>query len=207
MNNINYIRSFLLVSSLSILSGCSLVSESVRLSVEDTKLVQSGATVQGDGFSVRVPESGFYLVRNSPMHGDLCLRMRGDWPGSSYNVYPFTLPIPASSLQTAWQAHVAQHTTHHFVRDYRIVAQHTNVWQGSVSWFQTGYIPSAFLTANCVTSRGTNYFWIARSVELFTDTPDARDISRAEHGLQVFLDGFQFDQRPNTALEPAATAP
>jgi len=207
MNNISYIRSVLLASSLFALSGCSLVSESVRLSIEDTKMVQSGTTVQGDGFSVRVPESGFYLVRNSPMHGDLCLRMRGDWPASSYNVYPFTLPAPASSLQAAWQAHVAQHTTHHFVRDYRILSQHTNVWQGSISWFQTGYIPSAFLTAHCVTCRGTNYFWIARSSELFKDAPDARYISRVEHDLQVFLDGFQFDQRPNNAPEPTATAP
>src|SRR5665213_4359946 len=99
MKKINYICLILLASFSLTISGCSLVSESVRLSVEDTKMVQSGATIHGDGFSVRVPEDGLYLVRNSPMQGDLCLRMRGDWPGSSYNVYPFTLSTPASSLQ------------------------------------------------------------------------------------------------------------
>ena len=201
MNNFNYIRSVLLVTSLFTSSGCSLVSESARLSVEDMKTVQSGTTVQGEGFSVRVPEAGLYLVRDSPTHGDLCLHLRGDWPGGSYNVYPFTLPTPASSLQAAWQAHVAKHTRHNFVRDYRILSQHTNVWQGSVSWFQTGYIPSGFVSANCVTCRGTNFYWIVRSVGLLTDTPDARDISSTEHDLRTFLDGFQFDQRPNTKSE------
>jgi len=202
MNKFNYIRPILLATSLITLTGCGLVNESVRLSIEDTKMVQSGTTVQGDGFSVRVPEAGLYLVQNRPTHGDLCLRMRGDWPGDSYNVYQFTLSTQPSSLQAAWQAHVAQHTRHHFVRDYRILSQHTNVWQDSVSWFQTGYIPSAFVCANCVTCRGTNYYWIVHSVGILTDTPDARDVSSTEHDLQTFLDGFQFDQRPNPAPLP-----
>ncbi|MFZ1073706.1 MAG: hypothetical protein WAO21_09765 [Verrucomicrobiia bacterium] len=71
MKNISYMRSVLLVSLLIPWAGCSLVSESVRLSVEDTKIVQSGTTVQGDGYSVRVPEAGLYLVRDSPMRGDI----------------------------------------------------------------------------------------------------------------------------------------
>jgi hypothetical protein len=120
-------------------------------------MVQSGATVQGEGFAILVPKAGLYLVRNSPQAGDLCLRTRDDWLGDSYNAYPFTLTTPASSLQAAWQAHIAQHTTHNFVRDYRILSQHTNVWQDSVAWFHTGYIPSAFVAANCVMCRGTNY--------------------------------------------------
>jgi hypothetical protein len=143
------------------------------------------------------------------MHGDLCFRERGDWPGGSYNVYPFTLPTPASSLQAAWQAHIRQHMAKRFLTDYRVLSQHTNFWQGSDTWFQTGYIPSDFLTANCVTRHGTNYYWIVRSIGVLADADEniARYSSDAEHDLQTFLDGFQFDQRPNTALEPTATAP
>jgi hypothetical protein len=194
MKNIIYIRSVLLVSLLILWSGCSLVSESVRLSVEDTKIVQSGTMVQGDGFSVRVPEAGLYLVRDSPMRGDLCLRMRGDWPGGSYNVYPFTLPTSASSLEAAWQAHVKQHMARKFLADYRILSQHTNVWQGSDAWFQTGYIPSDLLTANCVTRHGTNYYWIVRSIGMLSDDQQeiTNTLSSAEHDLHTFLDGFQF---------------
>ena len=192
MKSINHVWLASLASSLFTLSGCSLVNESVRLSAEDTKMVQAGTTIQSAGFSVQVPAAGLYLVRDNPL--------RGDWPGGSYNVYLFTLPTSASSLQTAWQAHVAQHTSHNFVRDYRVLSQHTNVWQGSGSWFQTGYIPSGILNANCVTSRGTNYLWIVRSVGLLSDAPDARDISAADHDLQVFLNGFQFDQRPDPQL-------
>jgi hypothetical protein len=128
------------------------------------------------------------------MRGDLCLRMRGDWPGSSYNVYPFTLPTPASSLEAAWQAHVKQHMARKFLSDYRILSQHTNVWQGSDAWFQTGYIPSDLLTANCVTRHGTNYYWIVRSIRMLSD--DQQEITNtlfsAEHDLHTFLDGFQF---------------
>jgi hypothetical protein len=207
MKNINYIR-LILLASLFVLSGCSLVSEAVHLSVEDTKMVQFGDAIRGDGFVAHVPEAGLYLVRNNPQPGDLCLRTRGDWIGDSYDIYPFTLPAPASSLQAAWQAHVAQHTTHNFVRDYRILSQHPNVWLGSVSWFQTGYIASDILTANCVARRGTNYYWIIYSTSLLDDTPQASNCSEAEHKLQTFLGGIQFDvQQPSTALESTATAP
>ena len=86
-----------------------------------------------------------------------------------------------------------------FLTDYRVLSQHTNVWQGSETWFQTGYISANFLTANCVTRHGTNYYWIVRSIGLLADSDEniARDSSNAEHDLQTFLDGFQFDQRPN----------
>jgi hypothetical protein len=138
---------------------------------------------------------GLYLVRNSPMHGDLCLRMRGDWPGGSYNVYPFTLSTPGYSLQEAWQIHMKQHTAPKFLRDYQVLSQHTNVWQGSEAWFQTGYIPSSFVTANCVVRRGTNYYWIVRSLGLLEGEP--QDLTNtwisADHDLQTFLNGFRFD--------------
>jgi hypothetical protein len=203
MNNISYTGSAFLVAALILLSGCSLVSESARLSSEDTKMVQSGTIIQGDGFSVRVPEAGLYLVRDSPMHGDLCLRMRGDWPGGSYNVYPFSLSTPGHSLQEAWQAHIREHMAPKARMDYRILFQHTNVWQGSDAWFHTGYIPANFLTANCVTRHGTNYYWIVRSIGLLADEDEniARDSSDAEHDLQTFLDGFQFDPRPPMRVE------
>ncbi len=197
MKKLKFIFLVLLASLLITFSGCGLVSEAVRQSIANTKIVQAGTTIEGDGFSVRVPASGFYLVRNSPMPGDLCLRSTDDFIGSSYNVYPFTLSAPASSLQAAWQSHMKQHMSREFLNDYRILSQHTNVWQGSVSLFQTGYIPSDFLTANCVMCRGTNYFWIVRSVGLFNDAPDARDISGVEHDLQTFLDGLQFNQQTN----------
>ena len=167
-------------------------------------MVPSGTTVQGDGFSVRVPEISLYLVRDSPMHGDLCLRMRGDWPGGSYDVYPFTLSTPGLALQEAWQAHVRQYMARKFLTDYRILSQHTNIWEGSDTWFQTGYIPAKYLTANCVTRHGTNYYWIVRSIGLLEGEPEelTNTWSSAEHDLQTFLGGFRFDQRPNTTPKP-----
>jgi hypothetical protein len=125
--------------------------------------------------------------------------MRGDWPGSSYNVYPFTLSTPASSLQAAWQTHIKQHMAGKFLTDYRILSQHTNVWQGSDAWFQTGYVPSSFLTANCVTRHGTNYYWIVRSIGLLSDEEVTNSLSSAEHDLQTFLNGFQFEQQTNSS--------
>ena len=190
----NFPLLILLASSLFTFSGCSLVSEATRQSVEDTKVVQSGSTIQGEGFSIRVPEANLYFVRDNPRSGDLSLRTtERDWPGGSYNIYPFTLSAPASSLQAAWQAHIAQHTTHKFLNDYRILSEHTNVWQDSVAWFHTGYIPSGFVAANCVMQHGTNYYWIVRSVGILTDKPQEDDSSRVKHELQTFLDGFQFN--------------
>ena len=205
MKNISYIRSVLFVALLIPWSGCSLVSESIRLSIEDAKTVQWGTRIHGDGFSVQVPETDLFLTRS---HGNLSLSVIGDWPGADYNVYQFVLPAPASTLQAAWEIHVAQHTRNNFVRDYRVLSQHTNVWQGSVAWFQTGYIPSKILAANCVTRRGTNYYWIVRSIEIVSADPQefTNTVSSAEHDLQVFLDGFQFDQQTNTALKPTPAA-
>ncbi len=194
------------------LVGCTTDFWAGALSTNHTgDMVYSGETIHGEGFSVHVPHGDLYLVRNRPMHGDLCFRTRSKYLVSSYNVYPFTLTTPASSPQAAWQAYVKKYMARRFLKDYRILSQHTNDWHGSASWFETGYIPSDFFMASCVTCRGTQYYWIVRSVSLqFNDTPapHASDVSTAEQELQSFLDGIQFHaQPPNTSLEPTPTAP
>jgi hypothetical protein len=188
--------STLTIELLALLPGCSLVSESTRLSIEDAEMVQAGTIVQGDGYSVRVPEARFYLVRDRPMRGAVCLRMRGDWPGDSYNVLPLISSTSGLSLQEAWQAYIRQYWPRKLVKDYRILSEHTNVWQGSDAWFQTGYIPTYFLTANCVTRRGTNYYWIVHSIGLQEEEEATYFRTNAEQELQAFLDGISFDQIP-----------
>lgn len=172
------------------------MSEAIRLSVEDTKIAPCGTTIWGDGFSVRVPEVDLYLVRGRPMRGDLCLRMRGDWPGGSYNVYPFTVSEPGLSPQEAWQIHARQQMARKFLTEYHISSQYTNIWHSSDAWFQTGYIASELVAANCVIRRGTNYYWIDRSIGLLSS--DSLDLtnteSQAEHDLKTFLGSFRLDQ-------------
>ena len=193
MKKLSYFCSLFLAFSFLAFCGCGLISDAVREGVEQTKLVQSGTTIQGEGFSIRVPRDGYYLVRDNPIRGALCLRAQGNYYGGSYNVYPFTLSTPALSLEAALQAHMKKCMNRTFLRDYKILSQHTNVWQGSDSCFHNGYVPSDFFTASCVSRRGTNYFWIVRSNVLLHESPDTNDINRAEKELQTFLDGIRFD--------------
>jgi hypothetical protein len=184
----------LLFLPLSTLSGCALLVESVQLSIEDMRSVQSGEVIHGKGYSIHVPDSNFYLVRNEPTHGDLSLRWRGDFPANSYNVLTFTATSPGSSLKDAWQADIAKHMREDYIRGYQIISEQTNVWQDSAAWFQTGYLKSDFITANCVVCRGTNYYWIVRSSALLYGSPGAVEISTAENELKAFLAGIRFDQ-------------
>jgi hypothetical protein len=184
-----------------LLSGCSIVGEAVRYSIEDTRMLRAGTIIQGDGFSARVPDDDLLLVRNTPRAGFLSFRtsqrmMGGD---GSYNVYPFRLHQPASSLQAAWHAHLAQEFRQTAFQSYIIRSQRTGSWRGAPAWFHVGQMPGlsrtgAFIAASCLTRRGDRYYWIVRSIPLPIEHSDhvSRQAARAERELQTFLSGIQF---------------
>ncbi len=194
------ILALLAVASLSF-SGCSTVGEAVRYSIEDTRMLRAGTVIQGDGFSVRVPADDLLLVRNTPRPGFLSLRTSQrmmSWDGS-YNVYPFRLPQPAPSLQSAWQAHLAQEAQQGLFQSYIIRSQRLGSWHGAPAWFHVGQMPGssqtgAFVAASCLTRRGDTYYWIVRSIPLLIEQPDqvSRHAIRAEKELQTFISGIQF---------------
>jgi hypothetical protein len=182
-------------------TGCSIVGEGVRYSIEDTRMLRAGTVIQGDGFSARVPADDLLLIRDTPRPGFLSFRtsqrmMGGD---GSYNVYPFRLRQPASSLPSAWQAHLAQEARQTAFQSYIIRSQRTGSWRGAPAWFHVGQMPGssqtgAFVAANCLTQRGDRYYWIVRSVPILIEQPDqvSRQAARAERELQRFLSGIQF---------------
>jgi hypothetical protein len=181
-------------------SGCGLLVEAVRNGAEDARMLRAGTVVQGDGFSVRVPEDGLLLVRNSPRRGFLSLRFpqRIGFCGS-YNVYPFTLADSTPTLQSAWQTIFSQMTNADARRAYRILSQHSGTWRGSAAWFHTSCMPATsrtggFVAASCLIRRGNTYYVISRSIPLLLVSPEdiSRQTSRAERQLESFLTGIQF---------------
>ena len=188
-----------------IFTGCSIVGDAVRYSIEDTQKLRAGTTIQGEGFTVRVPEDNLLLVRNSPRHGFLSLRTSERTTGAdgSYNVYPFILPAKAPTLEAAWQAHVAQQASRQALQTYRVLSQRTGSWHGSAAWFHTSFMPGpshtgGFVAASCITRKGNTYYWIVRSIPVIIDMPEiiSRQSSRAERELEIFLNGIRFNISP-----------
>jgi len=172
------------------------VGDAIQGSIQNAKVVPAGAIIQGDGFSVRVPQADLYVVKDSPRPGFLSLRSpESEFLPGSYNVYPFTLATSEPTLKAAWQAHISKETSRKFVQDYRVLSERTNEWRGSIAWFHIGYFPSSIVTANCVTRHGDKYYLIVRSISLLSDDPHdvSRQSSMAEQELEVFLDGIQFN--------------
>ena len=188
------------------LSGCSVVGERVRNAVEEGTTVPAGSVVAGDGFSVRSPESGLLVVRNEPRRGFLSLRNTSRemfLGGGSYNVYPFVLDPPPSSLRDAWYAHTYSQFSAEGRATYHILTERTGTWRGQPAYFQTAYAQQSpygggVIAVTCVIQRGNRYYWVVRSVSVLNNQPEtiSRARARGEKELPPFLNGLAFSNAP-----------
>ncbi|MGJ8673857.1 hypothetical protein [Rubritalea sp.] len=81
----------LLILSLPLLSGCSLVGDAVDISSRRAQEVPLGAITHGDGFSVSAPEPYLYPKANSPTPGGVTFRPTEPMSdGMVYFVTPFS---------------------------------------------------------------------------------------------------------------------
>jgi len=110
------------------LTGCSILFDSLRDAAEQKASVPAGTLVAGDGFTVRSPVDGLLVVRDQPRRGFLCLR----YPTAlmyfglgSYNIFSFGLDTPAPTLRDAWSANALTFFTSRGRASYHILSEHT----------------------------------------------------------------------------------
>jgi hypothetical protein len=93
--------SFLIVPWL--LASCSLVGDAVDISERRSNQLAKGAKVEGEGFSVRVPDSGLYPKKDFPLRGGITFRPTEPmFDGQVYFVTPF--PFAAEDTHQALNA-------------------------------------------------------------------------------------------------------
>ncbi|MBE7158177.1 MAG: hypothetical protein INR62_07045 [Rhodospirillales bacterium] len=201
-------RAFLLAFLCLALDGCSIVGESAHNASEESASIPAGSIVAGDGFSVRSPALGLHVVRDQPRRGFLSLRSTSremSMGGGTYNVYPFSLDPPVSTLREAWSAHALAQFSAQGRAAYHILTEHTGTWRGQAAYFQSAYTQQSAggggaVVSGCVLQRGARYYWVVRSISVSDGQPETirRARTRAEQELPTFLNSLTFSSTPAT---------
>lgn len=186
------LRLLLVLAACLPMSSCMLWVEGASLAYKESKVIPHGSVVEGEAYTVQVPESGLYLMRRDRSKDAITIGdSAGGFEGFQYIVFRTDSPAgesPSTALLRHFNANASGD-------GWQVVGTHKGVAKGSVGQvdLHTPRGRGFVAVAECF-RRGSQLWVVARMLPMFrtSDAEITRQVEDSRSSLKRFAASFRW---------------